>query len=186
MLVTQRASRGTDESKSWPAHRRQERSWEKETEMSRIENALENLGLELPTPPTPIANFLPFRRHRDLVFLAGQVCEWNGSLPFEGKLGREFDVEAGKAAAQLCALNLLACLKLACEGDLDRVKRCVRVGGFVNCEPDFGFVPMVINGASDLFVALLGEEGRHARTAVGVASLPRRAAVEVEAIFEVV
>ncbi|WP_341677033.1 RidA family protein [Niveibacterium sp. SC-1] len=153
--------------------------------MSRIENALKDLGLQLPTPPTPIANFLPFRRHGELVFLAGQICEWNGALPYEGKLGREFDLAAGKAAAQLCALNLLACLKLACEGDLDRVKCCIRVGGFVNCEGDFGAVPMVINGASDLFVTLMGEDGRHARTAVGVASLPRRAAVEVEAIFEI-
>ena len=91
----------------------------------------------------------------------------------------------GQKAAQLCALNLLACLKLACEGDLDRVSRCLRVGGFVNCDPEFEFVPMVINGASDLFAAVLGEDGRHARTAVGVASLPRRAAVEVDAIFAV-
>ena len=151
--------------------------------MSAIEDRLAAMGLELPRPPTPIANFLPFRRHGELVFLAGQVNEWNGEVPYVGKLGREFNLEQGQKAAQLCALNLLACLKLACDGDLDRVRSCVRVGGFVNCMPDYESVPMVINGASDLFLAVLGEAGLHARTAIGVASLPRRAAVEVEALF---
>ncbi|TAK88617.1 MAG: RidA family protein [Aquabacterium sp.] len=152
--------------------------------MSRIEARLAELGLALPVPPVPIANFLPWRRHGDTVWLAGQVNEWNGSVPYVGRLGSDFGVDEGRQAARLCALNLLACLKLACDGDLDRVKRCLRVGGFVHCEPGFDSVPMVVNGASDLFVALLGDEGRHARTAVGVASLPRRAAVEVDAVFE--
>ncbi len=151
--------------------------------MSRVEERLVALGLALPQPPTPVANFLPFRVHDRLVFLAGQVNEWNGAVPYVGKLGREFDLAQGQKAAQLCALNLIACLKLACDGDLGRVHRCVRVGGFVNCEPEYEFVPMVINGASDLFAAVWGEDGRHARTAVGVATLPRRAAVEVEAVF---
>lgn len=153
--------------------------------MSRIEERLAALGLALPTPPTPIANFLPFRVEGSLVFLAGQVNEWNGTVPYVGKLGRELELEDGQKAAQLCALNLLACLKLACDGDLDRVSGCVRVGGFVNCMPEYEWVPMVVNGASDLFAALLGEAGLHARTAVGVASLPRRAAVEVEALFSI-
>jgi enamine deaminase RidA (YjgF/YER057c/UK114 family) len=153
--------------------------------MSRIEARLAAMGLELPVPPTPIANFVPFQRQGGLVFLAGQVNEWNGTVPFVGKLGREFDVAAGQQAARLCALNLIACLKLACDGDLDRVRRCLRVGGFVNCDPEFEFAPLVVNGASDLFVALLGDAGKHARTAVGVATLPRRAAVEVDAIFEI-
>lgn len=153
--------------------------------MSRIEDRLAELGLELPAPPKPIANFLPFTVQGNTVFLAGQVCEWNGSVPYIGKLGREHDLADGQQAARLCALNLLACLKLACEGDLDRVRRCLRVGGFLNCDPGYDSVPLVINGASDLFVALLGEQGRHARTAVGVASPPRRAAVEVDAIFEI-
>lgn len=153
--------------------------------MSAIEDRLAALGLELPVPPTPIANFVPWRLHGEVVWLAGQVNEWNGTVPYVGKLGREFDVETGKKAARLCALNLLACLKLACEGDLDRVRGCLRVGGFVNCEPDFEFAPAVVNGASDLFVEVLGAAGRHARTAVGVASLPRRAAVEVDAVFRV-
>ncbi|MET0541002.1 MAG: RidA family protein [Variovorax sp.] len=151
--------------------------------MSRIEERLSAIGLHLPTPPTPVANFLPFRVEGSMVYLAGQVNEWNGTVPFVGKLGRDIELEQGREAAQLCALNLLACLKLACQGDLDQVHRCVRVGGFVNCEPEYEHVPMVINGASDLFVALLGEHGRHARTAVGVAGLPRRASVEVDAIF---
>jgi enamine deaminase RidA (YjgF/YER057c/UK114 family) len=153
--------------------------------MSAIEDRLAAMGLELPTPPTPIANFLPYTLHGTTVYLAGQVCEWNGTVPYIGKLGRDFELADGVQAARLCALNLLACLKLACDGDLDRVQRCLRVGGFVNCKPEFEFVPAVINGASGLFVALLGEHGRHARTAVGVASLPRRAAVEVDAIFEI-
>ena len=153
--------------------------------MSDVENRLAALGLALPRPPVPIANFLPWRRSGSTVWLAGQVCESNGSVPYVGKLGRDFDLAQGQHAAQLCALNLLACLKLACEGDLGRVRRCLRVGGFVNCEPEFEFVPMVVNGASDLFVRLWGDEaGRHARTAIGVASLPRRAAVEVDAFFE--
>ena len=150
-----------------------------------IEEKLAAMGLGLPTPPTPIANFVPWRRSGRTVYLAGQVCEWNGSVPYVGKLGRDITLEQGQQAARLCALNLLACLRLACEGDLGRVQRCLRVGGFVNCEPEFEFVPMVVNGASDLFATLWGEDrGRHARTAIGVASLPRRAAVEVDAIFE--
>jgi enamine deaminase RidA (YjgF/YER057c/UK114 family) len=151
--------------------------------MSVIEDKLAALGLKLPSPPTPIANFLPFRVLGKTVYLAGQVNEWNGTVPFVGKLGREFDTAQGQDAARLCALNLLACLKLACEGDLDRVDRCLRIGGFVNCDPEFEFAPAVVNGASDLFVTLLGDRGKHARTAVGVSSLPRRAAVEVDAIF---
>ena len=153
--------------------------------VSRIEARLSELGLELPRPPVPIANFLPYRITGNMVFLAGQVSEWNGALPYIGKLGAEFDVETGKRAAVICALNLLACLKLASEGDLDRVRRCIRLGGFVNCVPDFEFAPAVVNGASDLMVAVMGENGRHARTAIGVASLPRRAAVEVDGIFEI-
>lgn len=153
--------------------------------MSAVETRLAAMGLALPVPPTPIANFLPWRRSGNLVFLAGQVNEWNGTVPFVGKVGRDLDLDAGKAAAQLCALNLLACLKLACDGDLERVVQCVQVRGFVNCDPEFEFVPAVVNGASDLFAAVYGDAGRHARTAVGVASLPRRAAVEVDAVFEI-
>lgn len=153
--------------------------------MSPIETKLSALGLELPRPPVPIANFVPFSVTGNLVFLAGQVNEWNGTVPYLGKLGESIDMASGVKAAQLCALNLLACLKLACEGDLDRVRRCLRLGGFVNCTPDFIHAPAVVNGASDLIVAVLGDAGRHARTAVGVVSLPRGAAVEVDGIFEI-
>jgi enamine deaminase RidA (YjgF/YER057c/UK114 family) len=148
------------------------------------EQRLRDLGLTLPGVPTPIANFVPHRRHRDLVFLAGQICEWNGEVLYRGKLGVEHDLDAGIAAARICALNLLAALKQAC-GTLDRVTGCLRIGGFVNAVPDYEQVPQVINGASDLIRSVFGACGEHARTAVGVATLPRWAAVEVDAIFTV-
>lgn len=150
-----------------------------------IEKRLVDLGLVLPRVPTPIANFVPYRREGPLIFLAGQVCELDGEVVYRGKVGREHDLETGRAAARICALNLLAALRLACDGSLDRVKGCVRVGGFVNCTPEFEQVPQVINGASDLFCELFGEAGLHARTAIGVATLPGTAAVEVDAIFAV-
>ena len=150
-----------------------------------IEKRLVDLGLVLPRVPTPIANFVPYRREGPLIFLAGQVCERDGEVVYRGKVGREHDLETGRAAARICALNLLAALRLACDGSLDRVKGCVRVGGFVNCTPEFEQVPQVINGASDLFCELFGEAGLHARTAIGVATLPGTVAVEVDAIFAV-
>jgi len=152
---------------------------------SRIEEALRALGLALPEPASPRANYVPFVRSGALVFTAGQLPLEGGRIAVAGKLGAEVGIEQGREAARLCALNLLAHLKNACDGDLDRVVRCVRVGGFVNCVPDFTEQPQVVNGASDLLVAVMGDAGRHARTAVGVASLPRGAAVEVEAVFEI-
>jgi len=140
------------------------------------------LGIELPNVPVPVANFLPYRVENNLVFLAGQVCEWNGEVRYVGKVGVEYDLAAGQAAARICGLNLLAALRSAL-GSLNRVRNCVRLGGFVNCDPLFPDVPKVINGASDLMHEVFGADGAHARTAVGVASLPRGAAVEVEAIF---
>lgn len=154
--------------------------------MSDAEANLTKLALELPNVPTPIANFKPFRQVGDLVFLAGQVCEFNGVVTHAGKLGEVHEVEAGIAAARVCGLNLIAALRLACAGNLDLVDHCVRLGGFVNCVPDYEHVPFVVNGASDLMVELFGQDGVHCRTAVGVASLPRRAAVEVEAIFKLI
>lgn len=144
---------------------------------------LASLGIELPQVPQPIANFIPFRRHGDLVFLAGQVCEWNGDVRFVGKVGEAYDLSQAQAAARVCGLNLIAALKLACGGSLDRVSCCLRLGGFVNCTPNYPNIPQVINGASDLMHELFGARGHHARTAVGVANLPRGAAVEVDAIF---
>jgi enamine deaminase RidA (YjgF/YER057c/UK114 family) len=149
------------------------------------ERRLADLGVTLPDVPTPIANFVPWRRNRDLVFLAGQICEWNGSVMYRGKIGVEHDLDDGIEAARMCALNLVASLRHACGGSLDRVTGCLRVGGFVNCAPDYQLVPQVINGASDLIHQLFGERGRHSRTAVGVAALPQGASVEVDAIFAI-
>jgi enamine deaminase RidA (YjgF/YER057c/UK114 family) len=149
-----------------------------------IERKLAALGLELPARPTPIASFVPYRIASGLVYLAGQTCEWNGTLPYTGRVGEEIGIEAGRAAARLCALNLLAALREACEGQLSRVARCIRVGGYVQASSGYPRVPHVIDGASQLFIALWGEAGKHARTAIGVATLPLNASVEVDAIFE--
>nr|WP_210187109.1 RidA family protein [Kaistia soli] len=150
------------------------------------ERRLAELGIELPHVPKPIANFVPWRRDGALVFLAGQVCEWNGRVTHKGKVGDAVDLVAAQEAARICALNLTAALREALGGDLDRVRACVRIGGFVNCVPDFPFVPHVVNGASDFFHALFGSViGAHARTAIGVAQLPQGASVEVDAIFAV-
>jgi enamine deaminase RidA (YjgF/YER057c/UK114 family) len=149
-----------------------------------IEAKLAALGLSLPVRPIPIASFLPFRVAGATVYLAGQTCERDGRIVYSGSVGQEVTFEAAREAAKLCALNLLSCLREACDGRLDRVARCLRVGGFVQAKSGFPRVPAVIDGASDLFVALWGENGRHARTAVGVATLPQNAAVEVDAIFE--
>ena len=151
----------------------------------RIDQRLAELGIELPQPSVPGANYVPAVRSGDLLFLTGQLSQWNGERRYVGKLGREFGVEEGRAAARLCALNLIAQARAALEGDLDRVVRCVRVAGFVNGVPEFTGQSQVMNGASDLFVEVFGEAGRHARMAVGVSALPYDVAVEVEAVFEV-
>lgn len=148
-----------------------------------LDARLAALAIELPRVPTPVANFVPYRRSGNLVFLAGQVCEWNGEVRWVGRLGVDYDLATGQQAARVCALNLIAALKAACGGSLDGVAGCLRLGGFVNCAADFPHIPQVINGASDLMHELFGAEGRHARTAVGVANLPFGAAVEVDAIF---
>lgn len=157
-----------------------------------IENRLSDLGLALPERCTPRGNFLPYHRDGTLIFLAGQICEWNGEVPYTGPVlapGQTApdgvagqDLAAGHKAAEICGLNLLFHLKAACEGDLTRVRTILRVGGFVNCLSGFDKSPAVINGASDLFIALYGDAGKHARTAVGVAGLPANASVEVDAI----
>jgi enamine deaminase RidA (YjgF/YER057c/UK114 family) len=124
-------------------------------------------------------------RSGNLLFLTGQLSQWNGERRFVGKLGREFDVAEGQQAARLCALNLIAHLRAALDGNLDRVVRCVRIAGYVNSTPDFTGQSQVVNGASDLFVSVFGEAGRHTRMAVGVSALPYDVAVEVEAVFEI-
>jgi enamine deaminase RidA (YjgF/YER057c/UK114 family) len=149
------------------------------------EARLAELGVTLPRAVAPAANYLPARRSGSLMYIAGQVPTADGKDQFVGKLGREVSVEDGQKAARLCAINILAQLRTAMGGSLDEVVGCVRLGGFVNATPEFGDHPKVINGASDLMVAVFGAAGRHARAAVGCASLPRNVAVEVEAIFEV-
>jgi enamine deaminase RidA (YjgF/YER057c/UK114 family) len=150
-----------------------------------IENRLQDLGIELPQPSKPGANYVPAVRTGDLIFLTGQLSQWNGERRFIGKLGREFGVEEGQQAARLCALNLVAQLRAALDGDLDRVARCVRIAGYVNSVPDFVGQSQVINGASDLFVEIFQDAGRHTRMAIGVSALPYDVAVEVEAVFEI-
>jgi len=151
----------------------------------RIEARLKDIGVDLPAAAAPAANYVPFVLSGGQVFVSGQVPVWNGELRHFGKLGAGLDVAEGQEAARLCALNILAQLRAACDGDLDRVRRCVRLGGFVNCAPDFGQHPAVINGASDLMVEVFGEAGRHARFAVGAPALPFGVAVEVDALFEI-
>jgi len=150
-----------------------------------IDARLVELGLELPEPSAPGANYVPFVRTANLVFVTGQLSQWNGERRFIGKLGREFDVEEGRQAARLCALNVIAQLRAALDGDLDRVARCVRIAGFVNSMPEFHGQSQVMNGASDVFVEVFGDAGRHARMAIGVSALPYDVAVEVEGTFEV-
>lgn len=149
-----------------------------------IETKLAELGLTLPDTPAPIASFVPYRIAQGLVFLAGQTCEWNGRMLYSGRVGVDVDLESARKAARVCGLNLLAALREACGGTLERVARCIRVGGFVQASAGYPSVPAVIDGASQLFIALWGDAGKHARTAVGVATLPQNASVEVEAIFE--
>ncbi len=151
----------------------------------RIKDRLAELGLVLPQTQPPVANYVPFAVTGNLVVISGQLPMRDGKLAYAGKLGAAVSIEDGQAAARQCFLNILAHLNTACDGDLDRVARLVRLGGFVACTPDFTNHPAVINGASDLAVAVFGDAGRHARAAVGVASLPLDAAVEVEAMFEI-
>ena len=155
--------------------------------MGQVDTKLAELGITLPTPAAPVANYVPFVRTGNLVIISGQIClgpDGKLSDAHKGKLGAEIPAEAGQEAARLCALNVLAQLKKAI-GDLDKVVRCVRLGGFINATPTFAAVPSIMNGASDLMVAVLGDKGRHARSTIGVAELPSDAAVEVEAMFEV-
>ena len=152
--------------------------------MSQVEAKLQAMGLELPAPPAPVANYVRAVRTGNLVFVSGHGPTRDGQLVYRGKLGADLDVETGYQAAQLVMLNCLASLKEEI-GDLDRVTRVVKLLAMVNSAPDFGEQPEVINGASDLLVELYGERGRHARSAVGMASLPRQIAVEIEMIVEV-
>jgi len=149
-----------------------------------IEARLKELGITLAEAPAPRANYVGYVITGNLIFTAGQVPLRDGKLEFIGKLGRDMTVEQGYEAAKLCAVNVLAQVKAALGGDLERIVRCVKVTGFVNSTLEFGDHPKVINGASDLLVAVLGDKGKHARSAVGMANLPFGVAAEVEGIFE--
>lgn len=151
----------------------------------RIEATLAGLGIELPQAAAPVAAYVPAVRSGNTLYISGQITVWNGERRFIGKVGQDVTAEEGKDAARLCALNILAQAKAALNGDLDRITRVIKLGGFVNSGPDFHDHPAVINGASELMQAVFGDAGRHARFAVGAPSLPFNVAVEVEAVLEV-
>ncbi|MDP5218326.1 RidA family protein [Ruegeria sp. 2205SS24-7] len=145
---------------------------------------LQSLGVTLPDAPAPAANYVPFVKTGNIVYVSGQI-PMNESGMIKGKLGEDMEVEAGAEAARVCAINLLAQVKAACDGDIERLVRVIKLTGFVNSTADFGDQPKVINGASDFMVEALGDAGRHSRSAVSAASLPFGVAVEIEGIFEV-
>lgn len=150
-----------------------------------VEKKLQELGIALVQPRAPMANYVPFVRTGNLLHVSGQLClDGKGKLIAKGRLGGGVSIDDGQKAARACAINLLAQIKAAL-GDLDKVARVVRLGGFVNSAPDFADGAKVMNGASDLMVAAFGDKGKHARSTVGVAALPADAAVEVEGLFEV-
>ena len=150
-----------------------------------VEQRLTEMGVALPNPAAPAANYIPFITTGNMIFVSGQIPILNGELHYLGKLGNTLNVDDGYKAARICAINLIAQVKEACFGDLDRVTQVVKLGGFVNCTPDFTDQPKVINGASDLISEAFGDSGKHARFAVGASSLPLGVAVEVDGVFEI-
>lgn len=152
--------------------------------MGAVATRLAALGIALPTPMAPMANYVPFVRTGNLVVVSGQIPALNGAIAYAGKVGAEISEEDGAKAARLCLINVLAQLSVACGGDLDRVVQVVRLGGFIASSPAFTRHAIIMNGASDLAVEIFGDAGRHARSTIGVPSLPGDAAVEVEGMFE--
>ena len=151
----------------------------------RIDARLAELGIALPEAPAAMANYVPFVITGNLVHVAGQIPLGPGGPEFIGKVGAGISLEDGVTAARLCAINLVAQIRNACGGDLDRVRRVVKLSGFVNCVDDFDQHPVLLGGASDLMVEIFGEAGRHARFAVGVSSLPANVPVEIDGLFEI-
>lgn len=149
-----------------------------------IDAKLKELDIEVPEPAAPVANYVPFVAVGKLVFISGQVPLVDGKPQYIGKVGTTFSVEEGQQAARICAINLIAQMRAAAGGDLDKVKRVVRLGGFVNSTPDFTQQPSVVNGASDVMVEVFGDKGKHCRTAVSAGALPLDVAVEVDAVIE--
>ncbi len=150
-----------------------------------IEARLNELGIELPEAPSAAANYVPYVVTGKLVFVAGQVPFVDGELKYVGQVGKDIELEEAQAAARVCGLTIIAQVKAACDGDLDRVVRCVKLGGFVNSSDGFDRQPWVINGASDLIAEVFGHKGRHARFAVGSNALPLGVSVEIDAVFEI-
>ena len=153
--------------------------------MSKIEEKLKSLNIAVPQPLAPVANYVGFVKSGNQVFVSGQLPIENGELKYVGKVGSKISIEDAQKAARICAINIIAQIKLACEGNLERVVRCVKLGVFVNGEADFIDHPVVANGASDLIADVFGDAGKHARAAVGSGSLPRGVSVEIDAIFEI-
>ncbi len=153
--------------------------------MANIASRLAERGIEIPTIVPPLASYVPFTRTGNLIFISGQLPMIKSKLEMTGLLGRDLTLEQGQSQARQCALNILAVLNFACEGQLGKIHRIIKLTGYVACTPEFTDHPKVINGASDLFLDIFGDAGRHARAAVGVSSLPLNAAVEIEAIAEV-
>ncbi len=151
----------------------------------KIDARLKELGLTLPDPPPAQANYVPWRKTGNQVWIAGQGPIEDGEVKYIGRLGENLTLEDGQASARIVCMNILGHLRNAVDGDLDRVVQCVKLGGFVNCTPDFQETPTVINGASDLLVEIFGEAGKHARFAVGAPTLPFGISVEIDAVFEV-
>ncbi len=154
------------------------------SEISKVEERLDDLGLSLPEAAAPVANYVPYTISGNLIFVSGQLPMKNGKLLFTGRVGPDVSVGEGAVAARQCGLNIIAQLKEACGGDLDRITRLVKLGGFVASDGDFTDHPKVINGASDLMVGAFGDTGKHARAAVGCPSLPLNAPVEIDAVAE--
>ncbi len=153
--------------------------------MGKIDDRLNELGINIPKAAAPVANYVGWVKTGNLVFTAGQVPIKDGEFLYKGIVGKDISVEDATAAARLCAINMISQVKDACNGDLDRVKRVVKLVGFVNGVPGFEGQPTVINGASDLMVEVFGDNGKHARSAVGAGSLPLNVSVEIEGIFEI-
>lgn len=151
-----------------------------------IEDNLEKLGIVLPVPAAPVANYLPFVQSGNLLSISGQIpVDGEGNFPYLGKVGVEVSAEDAVRAARLCAINIISQVRVACGGDLERVVRIVKLGAFVNCVDGFGGQPAIVNGASDLMVAVFGERGKHSRSAVGVNALPLNVPVEIDALIEI-
>jgi len=157
----------------------------KGVKMSKIEAKLKELNITVPQPLAPVANYVGFARSGNQIFVSGQLPIENGEVKYVGKVGSQISIEDAQKAARLCAINIIAQVKIACDGDLEKVARCVRLGVFVNGDADFKDHPVVANGASDVIAEVFGDAGKHARAATGAGSLPRGVSVEIDAIFEI-